>query len=61
MMSTKDYAEYNAEAIKSTTSTVANVTVPKDTTSSKEHAPNVWLDRPTMSTPKLAVSSHAKG
>lgn len=59
-MSTKDYAECNAEAIKCTTSTVANVTVPKDTTSCKEPALDVWLARPTMSTLKLAVLCHAK-
>jgi hypothetical protein len=60
-MSTKDYAECNAEAIKSTTSTVANVTVPKDTTSSKEPVLDVYTGRPTMSTLKLAVWCHAKG
>ena len=59
-MFTKDYAECNAEAIKFTTSTVENATVPKDTTLSKEPALDVWLDKPTMSTLKPAASFPAK-
>lgn len=59
-MFTKDSAECNAEAIRSTTSTVENATAPMDTTLSKELALDVCLVRPTMSTLKPAASYLAK-
>jgi hypothetical protein len=60
MMSTKDFAECNAEATKSSTSTVENATVLKDTTLSKEPVPGAWLEKPTTSTLKPAALFPAK-
>jgi len=54
MISMREYAEYNAEAIKSTTSTVENAIALKDFILFKVPAPNVLLVNHMMSTLKLA-------
>ena len=48
MTSTNESAEFSAVPTKFTTSTAASVIAPKDSTSFKEHAPNVWLDNPIV-------------
>jgi len=60
MTSTKEYAEFNAEPTKSTTSTQENAIVLKDSTLFLELALNVKLQKPMTHTLKLALSLHVK-
>ena len=60
MTSTIEFAEFNAEEIKNTTSILENVFALKDSTLSKECAQNAWEMKLMMNTPKLAPASHAR-
>lgn len=60
MTSTIVSAESNVESTRSITSTQENVTVHLDITLFKASAPNVQLDKPTTSTPRLAALLLAK-
>lgn len=60
MTSTKESAEFNVELTKSTISTLANVTVPKDTTLFKESALNANPTKPMTNTEENAPSPPVK-
>jgi len=60
MIFMRESAEFSAEAIKSTTSTVENAIVLKDFILFKVHAPNVLKENHMMSTLKLALSFPVK-
>jgi hypothetical protein len=59
MTSIKEFAEFNAEQINCTTSTVENATVLRVTTSSKELALSACQEKPTIPIPKPATLFHA--